>query len=179
MRKLLFTLMSLVCSLAVAATVYRWVDEDGVVHYSDTPHTNAEKVQVESAQTYKSTGVPASSGKPSTPAPVPEAYQSCSIAQPTNDQTLMNVQSVTIVVHMDPALRAGDQIVILVDGQPVQGASPTSPTYTMPVDRGTHTAMATVKSSGGLLLCQSPGVTFHVQQPSLLSPINRPRPTPH
>ena len=54
MRTLAFTLLLLVCSLAVAATtVYRWVDEDGVVHYSDQPHPNAEKLQVHAAQSYK------------------------------------------------------------------------------------------------------------------------------
>ena len=35
--------MSLACTAAVAATVYKWVDENGVVHFSDQPHENAEK----------------------------------------------------------------------------------------------------------------------------------------
>src|SRR4029077_3941372 len=53
MRTLVFTLMSIVCSLALAGvTVYRWVDEQGIVHYSDQPHANAEKVHVNAAQTY-------------------------------------------------------------------------------------------------------------------------------
>ena len=38
---------------AVAATVYKWVDENGVVHYSDQPHPNAQKIHVQAAQTYK------------------------------------------------------------------------------------------------------------------------------
>ena len=33
MRILLFTLMSMACAVAVPATVYKWVDENGVVHY--------------------------------------------------------------------------------------------------------------------------------------------------
>ena len=54
MRPLVFTLMSLACSLALAgATVYRWTDEQGIVHYSDQPHANAEKLHVNAAQTYK------------------------------------------------------------------------------------------------------------------------------
>ena len=52
MRTLAFTLMSLACSVALATTVYRWVDEQGVVHYSDQPHPNADKIQVHAAQTY-------------------------------------------------------------------------------------------------------------------------------
>ena len=63
MRTLLFTLISLACSLALAATVYKWVDENGVVHYSDQPHPNAQKVQLKAAQTYKDSS-PASAFAP-------------------------------------------------------------------------------------------------------------------
>ena len=38
----------LAASLALAQ-VYRWVDEDGVVHYSDQPHQGAEEVELEGA----------------------------------------------------------------------------------------------------------------------------------
>ena len=53
MRAMIFTLLSmLACTVTVAATVYRWVDENGVTHYSDQPHENAEKVTVAAPQTY-------------------------------------------------------------------------------------------------------------------------------
>lgn len=43
----LFTLISLVLlSLFAQATVYKWVDKDGKVHYSDEPHPNAEIVEL-------------------------------------------------------------------------------------------------------------------------------------
>ena len=45
--------MSLACSAVLAATVYKWVDDDGVVHYSDQPHPNAQKLQVHDVQTYR------------------------------------------------------------------------------------------------------------------------------
>src|SRR3979490_2925401 len=64
MRRRLFTLTSLVCSLAVAATVYKWVDEKGVVHYSDQPHPNAQKMNVQAAQNYKATAIAAPAGAP-------------------------------------------------------------------------------------------------------------------
>ncbi len=116
MRRRLFTLMSLVCSLAVAATVYKWVDEHGVVHYSDQPHPNAQKVDVQAAQTYKAGDMPATPGGP--PAPPasarPPPYQGCAIAHPADDQTLTNVDSLTVIVRTDPALRPGDQIFLML-----------------------------------------------------------------
>ena len=45
MRAVMFTLMCMVVSgTALPATVYKWVDADGVTHYSDQPHPGAQKV---------------------------------------------------------------------------------------------------------------------------------------
>jgi len=79
MRRHLFTLTSLVCSLALAATVYKWVDENGIVHYSDQPHPNAQKVGVQPAQTYKAGDVPAAPGGPIAP---PAAAQTKTCTRP-------------------------------------------------------------------------------------------------
>ena len=85
MRILLFTLLSLACSGLLAATVYRWVDENGVVHYSDQSHANAEKVQISAPQTFRgqqsnnAANTPPRDPQASAPAP---AYAGCAIAQP-------------------------------------------------------------------------------------------------
>ena len=53
MRATLFTLMSVAsCAVALAGSVYKWVDENGVTHYSDQPHENAQKVELKAPQTY-------------------------------------------------------------------------------------------------------------------------------
>ena len=181
MRTLAFTLMSLLCSLALAATVYRWVDDQGVVHYSDQPHANADKIQVHAAQTYKpgvtDTSAPAAGGAQSSAAPPP--YRGCAIVQPGDDQAYTNIDSLTVVVQTDPALHSGDRVYVMVDGQALNGGAPTGPQFVLsPVDRGTHTAQAQVKDAGGAVQCQTPPVTFHVQQNSILNPNNN-RVTPH
>src|ERR1700752_952274 len=177
MPRRLFTLISLLASLAVAGTVYKWVDENGVVHYSDQPHPEAKKVDVPAAQTYKgAASVPAMpAGPPAPPASAQpaSAYQGCAIAQPPNDQTFTNVDSLSIVVRTDPGLRAGAQVFLTLDGQPLNGGKPTGSQFTLsPVDRGTHSVQAVVRNSEGGVLCQSPGVTFNVHQPSIQNPAN-------
>jgi Domain of unknown function (DUF4124) len=174
MRRRLFTLTSLVCSLALAATVYKWVDEKGVVHYSDQPHPNAQKVNVQAAQTYKETPLAAPGAAPAPPATAqPAPYQGCAIAQPADDQTFTNVEALTVVVRTDPALRPGDRVFLTLDGQPLNGGAATGSQFTLsPVDRGTHTLQAVVRDSDGGLMCQTPGVTYNVHQPSVLSPAN-------
>jgi glutaredoxin len=39
----------LALNAAQAAELYRWVDKDGVVHYSETPHLDAEKLRIGSS----------------------------------------------------------------------------------------------------------------------------------
>src|ERR1700751_2537627 len=124
MRTVLFTLMCLAAPLVLAGTVYKWVDENGVVHYSDQPHPNAQKVSVQPAQTYRAPAVPAAPGAPPVPPPPAEAQPShagCAIAQPAPDETLQNIDSLTVIVRTDPALRPGDQISLTVDGEAVKG----------------------------------------------------------
>jgi Domain of unknown function (DUF4124) len=41
-----------------ATTLYRWVDAQGVVHYSDTPQPGAQKLQIAPAQTFQFTQSP-------------------------------------------------------------------------------------------------------------------------
>jgi len=182
MRALAFTLLLLSCSAALAATVYRWVDEDGVVHYSDQPHANAEKLQVHAAQTYKPAAVDtpaAGGGGGGASAAAPAPYRGCAIVQPQDGQAFANIDSLTVVVQTDPALHQGDKVYVVVDGQALNGGNPTGPQFVLsPVDRGTHTAQAQVKDAGGALQCQTPPVTFDVHQNSILNP-NNVRVTPH
>src|SRR3569833_225284 len=98
MRIMLFTLLQVPCTAAVAATVYKWVDQNGVTHYSDQPNPGAEKLKVEAAQSYQAHAtVPANRARDiilpnqqSGP-----AYSSCAIASPTNDEVFTNVNTVS------------------------------------------------------------------------------------
>lgn len=167
--------MSLACTVAVAGTVYKWVDEDGVVHYSDQPHQNAQKVELKAPQTYSAPKTSAPAQLPRTTAPKSSApvYQSCSVSEPTNDQVYTNTDTVSAGVTIQPAVRPGDTAVVTLDGQTVPGVPASGGQFTIsPVDRGTHQIQMVVKDPTGTTVCSSPSVTFHVTQPSLLSPTN-------
>ena len=186
MRALAFTLMWLACTLAIAgATVYKWTDEDGVVHYSDQPHANAEKVHVNSAQTFKEAGMnyggnystSASGAAPAPTAAADHVYQGCAVVQPSDEQAFANLDALNIVVQTDPVLKSGDQIYVSLDGQPINNGAPTGGQFTLtPVDRGTHTLQAQVRSRDGTVMCQTPSVTFHVHQASIRNPVSPVRP---
>jgi Domain of unknown function (DUF4124)/Bacterial Ig domain len=172
MRAMLFTLLSVVaCTVTVAATVYRWVDENGVTHYSDQPHENAEKVTVASPQTYSATR-----GYSSASAAAPKAASatySCTVAQPANDATFQNTSTVSFAAQASPAPANGDQMVLLLDGAKVPNFPSSGGSVTLDsVDRGQHTVQAVVQDSSGKAICQSTPVTFTVLQASVLNPAN-------
>ena len=154
-------------------TVYRWVDPQGVVHYSDQPHPNAQKLEIRGAQTFSS--LPPSQ-LPSVSAPAAQetqpsgpAYDSCAIAQPTDQQMLMNAYQATAVVQTSPGLRPGDQVRLFVDGKQMSGGGTS---FTFPVDRGQHSVQAVIEDSTGQIVCETSSVTFFVHQPSIQNPHN-------
>lgn len=175
MRLVLITLMSVVSAAAISATVYKWVDENGVTHYSDQPHENAEKVHVAAPQTYKATPLQprAAARSESAQASPTSTYDSCMVTSPSNEETLPNAFSVTTSVQVSPAPHGGDQLIVLFDGKPLPGFPAGGGSFTIAdIDRGTHTLQAVVQDQGGKVLCHSSSVSFTVLQPSLLNPAN-------
>jgi hypothetical protein len=169
-------------SVAVAATVtYKWTDSDGV-HYSDQPHPGADKIILGTPQTYSSAAADSQGSRGSTGSSPrrarsaeggPFQYDSCAVVQPAEDQVLIDVQSVTIAVQARPAKRGTDRVEVSLDGQAIKATSPDQEEFNVsPIERGTHTVTATIRDSDGKNVCQSPAISFHVRQPSELSPQN-------
>ncbi len=176
MRVFLFTLMSLACAVAASATVYKWVDENGVTHFSDQPHENAEKVQVAAPQTYKAPPVrgPAQAGQSGqfNQAQSANTYQSCQVTAPQDQETFPNTYSVTASVEVSPPPHDGAQLVVSLDDKPLPNFPAGGGSLTIdPIDRGSHTLRAVIQDPSGKTLCQS-NVTFTVLQPSIRNPAN-------
>jgi len=181
MRHLRFTLipLGLACLGCLPAgvladngqtTVYKWVDAQGVVHYSDQPHPNAQKLEIRGAQTFSALPMsPSNTAAPAQTQQSPSGYDSCSIAQPADQQTLTNVFQATAVVQTSPALRPSDGVRLFVDGKPIEGSGTS---FTFPVDRGQHSVQAVIEDNTGQIVCETSSVTFFVHQPSVQNPHN-------
>jgi hypothetical protein len=156
-----------------STTLYRWVDAQGVTHFSDTPQPGAEKMQVAPAQTYASTPVAGSqSAIPGATAPAADIYQVCDIATPSAQQSFYSPEVVGVSVHLVPELRDGDQLSVSVDGRDLPPSSDDASVFQIAnPDRGAHVAEAVVRDATGHTLCSSMSVTFYVRRPSLLSPL--------
>jgi hypothetical protein len=174
------SLLALAATAAGSTATYRWVDIDGV-HYSDQPHPGAEQITLSQSQTYSSAqAAPTSGTGNSRPARDSHEggefrYDTCTVIQPAQDQVLIDVELANIAVNVQPAKRSSDRVVLSMDGQSIEPKSNDQTEFTIsPVERGSHTVTASVRSSDGKSLCQSPAVTFHVRQPSVRKPVTMP-----
>jgi hypothetical protein len=155
-------------------TIYRWVDAQGVVHYTDSPQPGAQQLHVPPAQTYRAPPVQDGAGGVGSDAagdasaPV---YQACLIEQPTAQQSLYAPEQVIVNVAVLPRLRDGDQLAVAFDGHPLSPVDGSGFDFAIQQpDRGAHTLSAVVHDPSGRAVCRAPPVTFYVQRPSLLSP---------
>jgi hypothetical protein len=175
MNRAAFVLMrcTLVLGLAavLGAPMYVRVEPDGTKTYSDKPIPGGKLVELDVAPPSSSapTKTATQAGPRAAPAAANFQYAICRVASPKSDETFINAESVTVSLQLEPQLRTGDQIFLLVDGQRVGG--PATATFTIaPVFRGTHTVTATIRDAVGTTLCQSPSLSFHVRQLSIYAP---------
>ena len=190
-------ILALVAGAAFATETYRWVDENGVIHYSDTPREGAEVVNIRPAQGFKPPAptVPAAARAGGDAGEDPDAGDAdteyeISIVRPQQEETLWNLEGqLDVSLNIEPRLKRGDRIRVFVDGEEITGAPHRASSFTVSeVWRGAHTLRAGVYDSRGRELAVSDTVRFYVQQTStqnpnsLTNPANRPgppvRPTP-
>jgi hypothetical protein len=163
----------------MATTVYKWVDAQGVTHYSDQPHPQAQEIDVQPKNLISSTPTAASNGTAAKAAngPAGTRYQ-CDLIRPENDEVFLNTSTVSTRLRLEPNLQPGDQIAIAVDGKRLTNQPTSGSEFVLTdVERGTHTLIIAVYDrSGKEQLCATPSITFHVRQPSVQAPVKAVRP---
>ena len=191
MRTALIIAGLLVSLAAQSQEIYRWVDQDGIVHYADQPGSpDAELVPYPGLDTAPSEGGAAeeTASQPEEPpeeTPAAPAYGSLRITSPAPDESFFGADvAVAVQVALDGELRPGDTLVVLVDGQRAADVSGLSATVTG-LTRGTHFLRAAILDGTGNAVITSPQITFHIRQASTATPNTGPtlrppppRPTP-
>lgn len=171
MRILLLASLFLVAA-SVNAAVYKWVDEKGVVHYTDQPPTeNAKPATLPPLQTYKERAKPKPGNleKPDngtlSPAAAPAAV--LKITSPAPEETFRGEaqRQVSVSVQVTPPLTDGQFLIYHLDG--VAKSGPTTETsYTLAeVERGAHTVSVTMVDAAGKPIARTESVTVHMKPP--------------
>lgn len=168
-------------SAAQATPVYRSVDAQGNVTFSDRPV--GEKVDVGTVNTIP--GQPRETNDRRAPPDAAieaeadaassfTAYQRLTIAAPGNEATLPTgaAGDTKVRVAVTPELRETDKLRIVLDGE-VSGPARHATTFSVTeLVRGEHTLRAEVVDSEGRVRQRSAPVTLYVQRASVYLPAN-------
>lgn len=175
-RLLLFINLILI-SFAQAKTVYKTVDAEGNVVFSDAKTTGAEEIRIEEAQTIKSPPLDDYEYTPKDKKKTQSNYTKLNIVSPENDTTIhSNPGNINVSIELEPALQDKDEILLFVDGK--QLLSGRNLEFSLSnIDRGTHTIGAAVINEKKKVLIRSEKVVLHLRRMSRLFP-NFPGDTP-
>lgn len=192
MRSLLPVLAALTVTFSASAQeIYRWVDKDGVVHFSDQPGSDkAELITVLEPSTFQGPDEGGDSASPASGSsarvaqePEISPYRGMAIVAPTPDQVFFGADAVvTATANLDGTLLPDHSVVFFLNGNRHQ-AQGLSAEFTN-LARGTYFLRASVLDQAGRPVISSQQTTFHVRQPSINSPQSPqaprppPRPTP-
>lgn len=167
--RILLLLICFLPMLPAVAEVYRSVNEKGEVIYTDKPSPGAEQIEVDEVQTIDA---PAEQDFEYTPPQKeqPQRYTKLEITSPANDADIReNTGNVTVNVSLEPALHAGDQLVLYMDGAKVSEGTGSQFNLTN-LDRGTHSLSVAVVDASGKELKRSKSIEFHLKRVADLDP---------
>jgi hypothetical protein len=173
MRSYVLISLFFVC-LSATAGIYKWVDEDGKVHYSDSQVDGSKQVELPKAVTYSPT-VTSSSKTSGSKEEKDAGYTRASIVKPTMNETIRsNNGDVTVSLEITPGLREGHSVTAYLDGNEFLTGEKTTSFVLENVDRGSHTLRVSVFNQSGVSLISSSSVIFHLIRETTESDSNAP-----
>ena len=171
--RFIFVLVGLLAAASVLAEAYRWVDEDGVIHFSDRPGPGAERIEL--SEYSRNTGIRlyrpppprSSTADEAAESDEPFSYQNLAISSPGPEETLWNIEGIlNVSLSLSPGLQSGHRVRVYFDGQQ-QMVSGTN-FQLEEVVRGVHNIQAEVIDETGRLMIRSETNRFYVQQNSVI-----------
>jgi hypothetical protein len=156
-------------SQSVLAEVYMYIDAEGNRVFTDQPHRNAKKIDIEPSNRISQPTQKPSVVTTSKPKPGPLfRYQLLRIIAPDPDATIRDIQgNLNVTVSNDPELQPGHLYRLLLDSKPFgePGRSPVFPLTN--IDRGTHQLSVEIIDQYGRVLERTPNQPFHMLRISL------------
>lgn len=153
-----------------AAEVYRNVDAQGNVTFSDEPSEGSEAVEVKPVTTVtlpKPQNVRETEKLREEVKREGSVYESVSFAYPENNQAFHSGSGdIQFEVRSTPGLQSGHKYEVTLDGQPV-GQSASGSVTVRNVFRGTHNARVHIVDENGVQVKTGPEISFTVHRPSI------------
>ncbi|MEI6897188.1 MAG: DUF4124 domain-containing protein [Psychromonas sp.] len=161
----LFYLLSSL-SNATEIKVYRWIDEQGQPHFSDTAVLGAEEINIKSQNlfaTQKNDGSFVASKLPTVDKNKTTIDYQAIITSPENDQALRsNNGTLNIHVSIEPEKKRTQTLQLYLDAKKL-GSPQISPTLrAFNVARGTHQIQVKLLDESGIILTTTQVITLHI-----------------
>lgn len=172
--RLILACLLFALALPASAEIYKYTDANGNTIFTNQPPqgTKAEEVNLPPVNTVQSPPpqtMPGNNGQGGASANE-QVYRVLEITNlPTEEALRANNGDFTVIVSIDPALRVGDSLQLLVDGTPNGGLVSSVELPVSNLDRGDH-SLAVQAFSGDRLIQQSPTVTVSIQRTSVNNP---------
>jgi hypothetical protein len=161
---------SALIALPAQAEVYRQVDADGNVTFTDEPDDSAERVNVKPVTTItmpRPETVNEQLSEEDETIGDEDAYESVGFTSPADDEAFHSGSgNVEFRVASTPGLRQGHQFEITMDGAPV-GQTRSGSVTVNNVFRGTHNAGVNVIGPEGERIYTGDKISFTVHRPSV------------
>lgn len=169
--------IALLCLLPLAAVadIYKWVDEDGNVVYSDEPRDGAERLErttPESSYRFETPRRQQPQDDRSDEVGEDAArYDELRIVHPADEGTVRDNQGlVDVQLEISPSLRAEHRVQFILNGEPQGDPSGSLGHRLTEVHRGEHQVAARVLNEAGATIAEADPVTFYMHQASRLMP---------
>lgn len=167
MTRLFLFLLLLALPGFVQAQIYKSTDEHGNVSYGDQPPgAGAESEKLELSPTNTAPAIKAKPGQKQEQPATLAAQPTVAITTPENDTVIpMGPGDFSVQAAVTPALRQGEQLQLLIDGQP-HGDTQTDTLWSLiGVFRGGHDLVIKRLAADGKVVAHSDTVRVYVMRP--------------
>ncbi len=158
-------LTALIITFSASAELYKGLDEEGNVVYSDKPFNNSKQFTPPSLTIMDAPNVPVKKEADKEPEEKAFKYTHFSIAAPKNNEVIWNNPQLTVSLKVSPALniKEGHTTWLIMDGKPLVKKSRSLLLRIGRADRGEHKLQAQIRDKKGKIIKRTKTITVHIK----------------
>lgn len=158
-------LLALLVSFSASAQLYKGLDDEGNVVYSDKPFNNSEQFTPPSLTIVDAPKVPPKEEVKEESEEAEFKYTRFSITAPKNDEVIWNNPQLMVSLKVAPSLNvaAGHTTWLLMDGKPLVKKSRSLLLQIGRADRGEHKLQAQIRDKKGKIIKRTKTITVHIK----------------
>lgn len=147
------------------AGLYKGLDEEGNVVYSDKPFTDSQVFTPPPLSVVDALKVPPKEEVVEEEKTAETTYTAFNISAPTSQQVIWNEPDLTVTMQLKPALSTaeGHNVWLLMDGKPLVKNSQSLSLQIGRADRGEHQIQGQVRNKKGKIIKRTQSVTIHIK----------------